>query len=221
LVELFFWHIFSVQIGRARIVGKGTGLGEIWFGQVGIIGCVWLRGCRVVRTGCRNCRVVRTIVSAAAVVGRPRAGIRNRTGRVSGARVSSVGWTISRVTRTRGSSRVYSVVGDINIVVVPDRTAATPVPIPIEAPVVVAIVDKRPKQNPGPERQDSGEEQITTAVSRGRLDRRAVSTGGIVLWDVNRIRLGRLNDDRLLYRRLCPALSGRRNRFDFNVLLRC
>ena len=73
----------------------------------------------------------------------------------------------------------------------------------------------------GSERQGSREEQITTAVSRRRLDRGAVSTGGIVLWNVNRIRLGRLNDDRLLYRRLCSALSGRRHRFDFNFLLRC
>src|ERR1019366_9838342 len=153
----------------------------------------------------RNLAVVRTIHSAGTVVRWLAGRIWHRSCRISGAWVSRVRRAVSG-----RSSRVYVVVGDINIVVVLDRAAATPVSVPTATPVVVAIVDKRPEQNPGSERQDSRQEQITPAVTRWRRDRGAVSTGWIVLRHVNRIRLRRLNDDRLLHRGLRPALSGRR-----------
>src|SRR5208283_4767414 len=132
----------------------------------------------------------------------------------SWARVSPVGWPI-----TRRSSWEHVVVSDVNVVVVMYRAAAAPVRVPIAAPVIVAVVDQRPKQNPGSERQDPRQEQITPGVTRWRRYWRSVSTGWIVLRYINRIRLGRLDDDRLLYRGLSATLSGSRNRLDLNCLL--
>src|SRR6202167_3669217 len=144
--------ILPVPVGLARDVGKRTGFRKIGFRDIGIRRP---RGILVVRPRRRNSRVVRTIVSTAAVGWPvwPVLRIRSRSRWISRPRIISIGWAISgrpitSAATTRISTGVHVVISDVDVVVVLDRTTAT-VAIPTAAPMVVAIVDKRPKQNPG------------------------------------------------------------------------
>jgi hypothetical protein len=114
---------------------------------------------------------------------------------------------------------------DVGVLVVVDVISSASVPTAI--PVVVAFVDQGHDSHPQAERQKAGCEHLRTGVSGRRRRcgiagrsryRGAVHRRRIVLGNIYRVLLRRLNDHDLLRCALFTGLQGRRR--DFDLLLR-